>query len=232
MFPGTRSVYGVELFSKDEAPFGISYDDWVSKYWNWTASLSTAEFTPEPGGCIIDKSYSLVMLMDTAGPTSHHVCKISSKQGIIIPMWIAWCDSSERPNYSYEQLTKCAREQFNLGNIRSDVKLDGVPIAKLDVRMSLVSGKLDYKINSLTKVTEFYSKGFNLTIPPDSRLKPGAEEGTWKAGSHGWWVFLKPLPPGGHTISYNVRVTPTGALTSPGTNPHFADVTYSLQVVK
>jgi hypothetical protein len=46
----------------------------------------------------------------------------------------------------------------------------------------------------------------------------------------GWWVFLKPLPPGEHTISYNVRVTPTGALTSPGTNPHFADITYKLQV--
>ena len=56
--------------------------------------------------------------------------------------------------------------------------------------------------------------------------------GTWRAGSQGWWVFLKPLPPGEHTIFYNVRVTPTGALTSPGTNPHFADITYKLQVEK
>ena len=33
------------------------------------------------------------------------------------------------------------------------------------------SGKLDYKINSpLTNITEFYSKGFNLTIPSDSNL--------------------------------------------------------------
>jgi hypothetical protein len=46
------------------------------------------------------------------------------------------------------------------------------------------------------------------------------------------WVFLKPLPPGDHTIFYNVRVTPTGLLTSPGTNPHFADITYSLHVRK
>jgi hypothetical protein len=48
--------------------------------------------------------------------------------------------------------------------------------------------------------------------------------------SQGWWVFLKPLPPVDHTIFYNIRVTPTGALTSPGTNPHFADITYKLQV--
>jgi hypothetical protein len=31
------------------------------------------------------------------------------------------------------------------------------------------SGKLDYRINSpLTNITEFYSKGFNLTIPSDT----------------------------------------------------------------
>jgi hypothetical protein len=65
---------------------------------------------------------------------------------------------------------KRAREQ-NLGNLRSDVKIDGLPVAKLDVRMSLISGKLDYKINSpLTNINEFYSKGFNLTIPVDIHI--------------------------------------------------------------
>jgi hypothetical protein len=54
--------------------------------------------------------------------------------------------------------------------------------------------------------------------------------GTWRAGSQGWWVFLKPLPPGEHTIAYNIRVTPTGPLTSPGASPRFADITYNLKV--
>jgi hypothetical protein len=52
----------------------------------------------------------------------------------------------------------------------------------------------------------------------------------WRAGSHRWWVFLEPLPPGKHTVSYNVRVFPTGALTSPGVNPTPADITYLLNV--
>jgi hypothetical protein len=234
-FPGLHSVYGVELFSKDEKPFGVSYDDWVSKYWNWDDSLNTDEFTPKPDGCLINKSDSVVMLMDTTVEDSpHQVCKISSNQGIMIPLWIAECDNSggddpRHKSYSDEQLTRCAREVYNLGNIRSEVKVDGLPVAKLDVRLSLISGKLDYKINALTNVTEFYSKGFNTTIPPDTH-NAGSKPGTWRAGSQGWWVFLKPLPPGEHTIYYNVRVTPTGALTSPGTNPHFADITYKLQV--
>jgi hypothetical protein len=107
-----------------------------------------------------------------------------------------------------------------------------VPLANLNVKLSFpVGGSLDYEKNSLANVTELYTKGFNLTIPPNTH-EASNKAGTWRAGSQGWWVFLKPLSPGDHTIFYNIRVTPTGLLTSPGTNPHFADFTYSLHVRK
>jgi hypothetical protein len=238
---GLSSVYAVEIFPKDEKPFGVSYDDWVAKYWNWDFSISKDQFNPKSGGCIINTSDQMVMLMNTVvegSPAPTQICKISSKQGIMIPMWIAWCDNSGAANpatksYSDEQLTKCAREVYNLGNIRSDVKVNGQPVAKLDVRLSLIpgSGKLDYKVNSMSNVTEIYTKGFNLTMPPGTH-QAVTMPGTWRAGSQGWWVFLKPLPLGEYTISYNIRVTPTGPLTSPGTTTHFADINYKLQVEK
>jgi hypothetical protein len=233
VFPGLHSAYGVGVFSKDEKPLGISYDDWASKYWNKWIAMNTDQATPKPSGCLTvndassNRSESMVMLMETADvnfpPTQ--VCKISSNQGIIVPLWIGWCDTGGNKGVD---LLECARQQ-NLGNIGSEVKVDGVPIAKLDVRQSLISGKLDYKINSLTNVTESASKEFTLMIPPDTH-KPNQVPGIWRAVSQGWWVFLKPLSPGEHTIFYNIRVTPTGPLTSPGTNPHFADITYKLQV--
>jgi hypothetical protein len=92
----------------------------------------------------------------------------------------------------------------------------------------MIGGSLDYKKYSLANVTELYTKGFNLTDAPNSH-QAGYKPGTWRAGSQGWWVFLKPLSPGEHTIFYNIRVTPTNALTSPSSG-HFADITYSLQV--
>jgi hypothetical protein len=239
-FFSLHSIYGaIELFSKDEKPFGVPYDDWVARYWNWDSSLNTDEFTPKPDGCIINKSESMVMLLNSAVEGSvHQECTISSKQGIMIPLWMAWCDSGtdlihlQNPNFNLdEQLTKCAREVYNLGNIRSVVTVDGIPTADLDVKLSSASGSVEYQINSLTNVTELYTRGFNLTLPADTH-HAGYEPGTWRAGSHGWWVFLEPLPPGEHTIFYKIRVTPTGALTSAGTSPHFADIIYSLQVVK
>ena len=227
---GSYPAFGVELFPKDDQPFGVSYDEWISKYWNWWVSTSIEESTPKPGGCLINETDSMVMLMETTVGGSHNQeCDISSTQGIMIPLWIAWCDSGTDMEYPISELSKCAREKYNLGNIKSDVNVNDKPLAKLDVRLSLVGGSLDYKINSLTNVTELYVKEFNLTASEDTH-KAFTVPGTFHAGAHGWFVFLKPLPPGDHTVFYNVRVTPIGPLTSPGTTANFADITYLFHV--
>jgi hypothetical protein len=195
--------------------------------------MNADQATPKPGGCEINSSNQLAMLLETADVTTPPAqsCQISSNQGIIVPLWIGWCDTgSNGRNATAEQLALCAKEQ-NLGNIGSLVKVDGVPIAKLDVKQTVNPGgnAVNTVVNTLANVTEFTSKPFTLTIPANTH-KPSQTTGTWQAVSDGYWVFLKPLSPGQHTIFYNIRITPTGALTSPGTNPHFADITYNLNV--
>ena len=53
--------------SNDETPFGKSYDDWISEYWNWLISLPTDESTSKPGGCLMHESGSMVMLSGPNG---------------------------------------------------------------------------------------------------------------------------------------------------------------------
>ena len=107
--------------------------------------------------------------------------------------------------------------------------MDGNPVAKLDVRNSLISGKLDSKITTLSNVSDISTKGFNITYADTH--KPNYPSGTWRAGSQGYWFFLKPLPPGGVYNFFSIRITPTGALTfHPVHNPHFADITYKFNV--
>ena len=168
----------------------------------------------------------MVMLMETTvNGNPHQKCEISLTQGVIVPLWTGFwdADSPEYDNYTYAQMSKNAREQLDLGAVTSLVKFDNIPIAKLDVVSSMRAGALDYKINSMQNVTEIYSKGFNITIPDDTNI-PDLKSGTFRSGAHGWFVFLKPLPPGDHTLYYNVGVTGTGP------NDHSAEITYDLKV--
>jgi len=155
----------------------------------------------------------------------HQKCEVSSTQGIMVPLWTGFWEAStpEFMNKSYQELSKAAREQADLGAITSLVKVDGVQVAKLDEVSSTRAGSLDYKINSMDNVTEVLSKGFNITIPEDTNMAD-QNPGTWRSGAHGWFVFLKPLPAGDHTLYYNIGVTGTGP------NDHSTEITYNLKV--
>src|SRR5947208_917016 len=108
----TAAGYVVDFYSKDESPFGITYDNWVAKYWNWDYSIP---IEPETNG--FAKENSMVMLVDTAaGGIWNQKCTISSNEGILIPIWTGECDQGSKgyESYSFKQLSDCARG-FDLG---------------------------------------------------------------------------------------------------------------------
>ena len=227
ILPGSFTAFGVELFSKDEKPFGIAQDVWMDKYWNWWISLSPDEIKTVKDGCLINKTDSVVFVIEpTIGIIPNQICDISSKQGILIPLWPGWCDSGTDKDYKIaypeKSWTDCARERYNTGEIRAEAIVDGHYVAKMNVKLSspLMGETLDYKITSLENVTEMYGNEFTLIIPEDSHKN--AVPGTHIAGWHGWVIFLEPLSPGKHTLFYSNKVS--------GPNANRAEVTYTLNV--
>ena len=166
----SSNVLAIQTYTKEESPFGTPHDVWLGKWWEWWIKTNSGGNVPTPNGCIINKSDKMVMLMETTVTGKpHQVCEISADQGIMIPLWTAFMEAStpEFQNSTYEQLSNVAREQLDLGSITSLVKIDDVPVAKLDEVSTMRGDTLDYKINSIDNVTEVYSKGFNITIPED-----------------------------------------------------------------
>lgn len=216
---------------KIDNPAKEEKNEWVARFWNWRPLQSP----PEDGGCIMNDTRSVVMLMEPLQEASNgnpiaqveQNCTISSNQRIMIPMWVAWCDTAAEAhkNFRGKQLAECARDEFNKGHIVSSVSVDNATIAKLNVR----NPPLTY-VEPPTNITEFISDEFTLRIPTDAKGEQGCKppEPPCRAGSHGWWVFLEELPPGKHTIFYQTEVTPIGPEAGPivGIN----GITYSLQV--
>jgi hypothetical protein len=218
--------YSVEFYSKDEHPFGISYSDWVAKFWNWDFSIPIDSQTNtlaglKDNGCLMHKNNSMVMLVDTAaGGIWKQKCTISPTEGILIPIWTGECDQALKgfDSYSFKQLSECARA-YDLGIVKGQVKVENTPVATLDA--------IDYKTNVMNNVTEVYTKQFNAIVPKESHLV-SERYGTFPAAAHGWFVFLKPLQPGNHVIYYQNSVEAT-TLSGAG-NMNSGQFTYYLNV--
>ena len=217
---------GIDIFSKDDLPFGTPYDVWVTKFWNWTVSIpidpETNTFAGiKENGCLIHEEDSVVMLVDTAvGGKINQICQIPPGKGILITIWTGECDAGipEYEEAPFEKISQCARD-FDLGKVRGLVKVDNIPIGKLDA--------LDYSTNTMENITEIYTNEFNIHIPNNTHF-PSVKYGTFPAAVHGWFLFLKPLPPGEHTIYVQNNVDPTTL--SGAANANAAQITYHLKV--
>jgi hypothetical protein len=217
IYIGFTIAYGVGVFSKQEKPGGIPYDEWPGKYWHWWSALTQEQTDPPNGSCLINKSDSMVMVYNPAfgGGNKTLECDISSKDGIMIPSWHGQFENNDKDqvpdNTPVGQLSKMAKEQLDTGAVTSVVKVDGKSVAKLDEVTSLSPNNIaSTKVNAMDNFTEIYAKPFNITIPENANM-PDQVTGIWPSGAHGWFTFLKPLPHGDHKVSYTLTVQGLGA---------------------
>ena len=120
-------------------------------------------------------------LAGTYGQSATRTCNIPSGKAILLSLINGQCNYLTNPNLkTNSQLLDCAKS-LNEGITKLDATVDGVKIAGLQ----------QYRVQS---------QPFTIVYGPKN--VDGAPIGTTQAVSDGYWVLLKPLPPGNHTIHF------------------------------
>jgi len=175
---------GDDFFFPDDEPYGISYGKWTTKWWEWCFSnpISMSPLTDESGKYShLNQNGPVWYLCGTFGENKFpkRKCTVPPKKGILFPVI----------NYIYVLDSRITSEY----DLAQHVKRDIDDIVKLEVIVDNKVGRA-YRVGS-------DPENFLLNIREDNKL--GLSVGLNKASSDGYWVFLKPLPPGEHNIYFH-----------------------------
>lgn len=178
-----------DLFNETDKPYGYSYGEWTVKWWQWVFSI------PSRNNPLND---STGINWDTQQPTSnvwflvgsvggidkkfsHRKIKIRSGRSILFPVLNCEANSLEYPELkTHDDLLRHVVDDVN-SVVKKEVSIDGSKV--LPVRVSA-----DPKI-------------FNLIIGEENVFRVQKTGGT-QATADGYWIFLKSLPVGSHSITF------------------------------
>jgi hypothetical protein len=194
------------IYSKDEAPYGISYEDWVKMYWKWHVKLehkiseqNTEDLTrvhPREAysaeKCIAsnqqhEKHENVWFLPDgrnlrlsEANTPEIRKCTVPHGKALLVQIYGGGCSDAE--GLEKANLEDCAK--VGLDTVEFTAKIDGVEVMSSKNRGDFLQGpyqcKLDYAEDNLY----------------------GAEKGPHEAWVGGYFLFVKPLSEGNHKIEF------------------------------
>lgn len=197
-------------FAPTDSALGMSLGDWGAAWWQWVLSIP-ADRTP-----LKDETGSLCAEGQGAGPVFflagswvgevQRTCEVSAGQALFFPLINTECSTVEPDPWYGEneaELRQCAGR--NADNYDPDslvVTVDGVELGGLD----------QYRAQSAVYT-------FTMPAPNNNILGEPHTEGL--SVTDGYWMMLKPLSPGEHTVHF--EGAPVGAAWS-------QNVTYTIIV--
>lgn len=191
-------------FLEDAEPFGKSYRDWAAEWTQWSYSIpASVHPLADVGGdyCAVGQRGRAWFLGGTFGGAATRICTIPAETGVFFPIITLACDNVG------------ANPPLNIAGLRNlcasylqspvyEAQLDGVAINNLN-RYRVRSSVFSYSVSD-----------DNLYGYPPGVVYPSVADG--------YFLMLKPLSPGQHTLHIH------------GGLPQFGfdvDVTYVLNVV-
>lgn len=192
----------VDVFGVDSEPYGLSYPEWVIKWWQWFVSIPPEEnpVNDQTGvNCGVGQEGQVWLLGGTPGGFAHRTCTVPSDKGILFPVINSMCDLTIS---SESELLACAKADTDRAiNLRANI--DGIELESVRVQTPLA----------------------NITYPENNIF--GAPSGTTQMVSDGYYVYLKPLSPGTYDLSFGGETASTPTL---GISAFATSVKYDLKV--
>jgi hypothetical protein len=191
-----------EVFKTNSKPYGQSYVKWTEKWWRWAFSIPKYQnpITDKTGEyCGKGQDGPVWYLAGTTENTFHakRSCVIPRRKSILFPIIISQFSRSEKPTMTDRELVRYTAKDIDQASFL-EVIVDDLQLTDL----------------SKFRVQSF----FNLDLVEGNiwDIQPGPT----MAASDGFWVFLKPLSKGKHTINFQ------------GVEPNFKTrVTYNITII-
>ena len=190
-----------EVFPTNSSPYGQSYEQWTVEWWNWAFSIPkyiNPLMDNSGQHCAEGQGGPVWYLAGTTGNThfAERSCHVPRGKSILFPILASQFSFFELPSAKIVQdLRRHAAKGLDKSFLEATI--DGTKLQNLN----------KYRIMS----------EFQLILESENIWD--LKEGITTAVSDGFWVFLKPLGKGNHTISFQ------------GIEPHFETrVNYHLMV--
>ncbi len=217
-----------QVLPPSSLPYGLSYQEWSAKWWQWSLGQSTNHFqlVGEPGIC--EGPASRVRFLAGAygfglNSISNHVT-ISAGTPLFLTVLSLVADNTACPVSAFGSLTgdQLAAEVaggWNLATLTT-CTIDGVPVAGMDDPTNSV-----YNVVSPPFSYTIAEHGNMLGIIEGESCIPGGTT-IYPAVADGLYLMLAPLSPGRHTIHFVGMAGPSGS-------PFVVDdVTYDITVLR
>lgn len=173
----------INLYSIGEQPFGNSWKEWTTRWWQWFLTLpkkSNPAFDETGERCTIGQTDPNVwFLAGTIGGKAERTITILAGKAVLFPVININTSYAENPNLKTdEELTSYAKSQID-DIARKEANIDGVDLV-------------------ISENHRVQSPPFDFSLPADNIYDvPG---GYTRGVGDGYWVFLRPLSPGRHDI--------------------------------
>jgi hypothetical protein len=171
------------LYPRDKNPFGISWEDWSIRWWKWILSMPN-EINPVHEGThvscsTVEYNENVILVPGNLGGKSIREYEVTAGKSLLFPI-INFITSSNEETELRNDLQLRERATHDIDDIvKKEVLIDGKRLENVD----------DFRVSV---------KPFDLTLIENNIFN--VKSGPTRAAADGYWIFVRPLTKGVHTI--------------------------------